>query len=933
MNAVRWLTRNIGWRGRLQSTAGRVAMVTLLVLSTGRIAGAAIEAPSGAAAPPIRLGFVEGDVLFWRPGSGDWEAARKNIPLAAGDALATRNGKLEMQIARQSFFRAADGTELELKSNEPGFLQVAVSGGSVVVDARELHAQAIEIDTPNATVGIQRDGFYRVDFASESTRVVVRRGGEASVTAMGGTVTVVASGEAADITGNPTGESTTSAAPPFDEWDRWNYARADQYLAAPRSNAVSADIYGTEDLEQYGSWRYSGTYGRVWAPYSVPAGWSPYSDGRWLWDPFYGWSWVDYSPWGWAPFHYGRWVYAGYWGWAPGPALAVPFYSPALVAFFGGPGFSIGIGVPFVSWVGLGWGEPLIPWWGGVGFIGVPCWNGWGGPHVVNNVVINNNTVINANTVNIYRNAQVAGGMVGVPKNQFDTRSLDRVRLQNVSTNNLTPIHGQLPVTSKTAAGAAPSKMPMPDLNGQRQLTSASNGSANFARQSSQALGAQRAGTSGLQDGTKTTSNAALDALRRGGPGALTEPRSGQSGSATQSADLRRGNVPPVPNGAKGAGVDALHGAAPSGQGATAASTGAANFGRTTGQPAVSADGSKPVSGAFNSLRTAPPPLPGGSKGGATQALRAAPSSVGAANFGRTTGQPPVSTSSNKPVSGAFNSLRTTPPPLPGGSKGGMTQALRGAPSSTGAAVTSPPASNFQRAPVPFNAGKPAAGTGSFNGLRSAPPPVPSGPRGAAADGLRRNAPTVSTFGSSASSNFTRAQQAPPLPAVGKPGSAAMFGRSASSNFGRTQQPPQLPAAGTYSRLRTQPFSPQVQRGGGSMPDMRRYGSGGGSPAAVQTRRFASIDRQPEQRGAVQRPSMPSMNAFRAQSGRAAAPAPQASMPSFSRGGGGTFSRPSGGSFGGFGGSHGGGGGFSHGGITGGGRSMAGVMGGGKFGH
>ena len=45
----------------------------------------------------------------------------------------------------------------------------------------------------------------------------------------------------------------------------------------------------------------------------------------------------------------------------------------------------VGFGVPFVSWVALGWGEPFYPWWGPVGFIGRPCWWGWGGPHWGNN--------------------------------------------------------------------------------------------------------------------------------------------------------------------------------------------------------------------------------------------------------------------------------------------------------------------------------------------------------------------------------------------------------------------------------------------------------------------------------------------------------------------------------------------------------------------
>ena len=71
-----------------------------------------------------------------------------------------------------------------------------------------------------------------------------------------------------------------------------------------------------------------------------------------------------------------------------------PVYAPALVAFFGAPGVRIAIGAPFVSWVALGWGEPCVPWWGRPGFVGRAWWGGWGGPRVVNNVVINRTTVV-----------------------------------------------------------------------------------------------------------------------------------------------------------------------------------------------------------------------------------------------------------------------------------------------------------------------------------------------------------------------------------------------------------------------------------------------------------------------------------------------------------------------------------------------------------
>src|SRR5882762_10620024 len=44
--------------------------------------------------------------------------------------------------------------------------------------------------------------------------------------------------------------------------------------------------------------------------------------------------------------HYGRWIYIGTaWGWIPPPLVVVPVYVPALVAFLGGPHFSVGIGI------------------------------------------------------------------------------------------------------------------------------------------------------------------------------------------------------------------------------------------------------------------------------------------------------------------------------------------------------------------------------------------------------------------------------------------------------------------------------------------------------------------------------------------------------------------------------------------------------------
>lgn len=460
---------------------------------------------------PARLGHVEGDVAFWRPGAEEWEAATVNIPLASGDALASRDGRFEIQVGPQSFIRGADGTQLRVKSQEPDFLQLEVTQGSVVVDLRRLPVgHLVAIDSPQGAVNLDRDGFYRVDVDAETTRVTVRRAGVATLTPRDGQPLRVATGEAVSVSGGASAQFALVAAPAFDEWDRWNYARADSYLAAPSAAVVSSDVYGVAELDRHGSWREVATYGRVWAPYTVSAGWAPYTSGRWLLDPVYGWSWVDYQPWGWAPFHYGRWVYVGYWAWAPGPVLVRPVYAPALVAFFTPSlSVSVGFGVPFVSWVALGWGEPLLPWWGGVGFYGVPCWYGWGGPRIINNTtIINYGDTVYGDQINIYRNTKNPGGLVGVPKDRFGGADVQRVRLAALSDRDVKPLRGGgLPASAATGhrPGNAPArpKGALPDL---RQ-----------ARQSAPQTGRQSAVTS-FNRGTATDSPASPPKAASGRP-------------------------------------------------------------------------------------------------------------------------------------------------------------------------------------------------------------------------------------------------------------------------------------------------------------------------------------------------------------------------------------------------------------------------------
>jgi len=440
-----------------------VAAAALFVALGSPAPGAVADAPAGRAAAgptPPRLRFVDGEVSFWRPGAEDWAPAKVNTPLAAGDALSTGTGaNLELEIGPGAFVRAGEGTELALTSLEADMQQYKLTAGHIALDARRLPGErAIEVDTPNGAFTVDHPGYYRIDVDGERTTFSTRRDGRATVVPAAGEATDIGAGRQVVLEGTDEPRLATGAAPAPDPWDRWNLDRDEEEGASSGSaRYASPDVAGGADLDRYGAWRDTPRYGPVWVPRAVGPSWAPYSTGRWLWDPYYGWSWIDDAPWGWAPYHYGRWVYLdAYWGWAPGPVVVAPVYAPALVAFLG-PHVSVGVGVPFVSWVALGWGEPLIPWWGPVGFFGTCWWGGWGGPRVVNNVVIHRHTYVNVRNVTAFHNQTVRGGVVAVDRDHFGRGHVERGRLARADLGRLDPIRGR-PGVKPTPASLVPER-------------------------------------------------------------------------------------------------------------------------------------------------------------------------------------------------------------------------------------------------------------------------------------------------------------------------------------------------------------------------------------------------------------------------------------------------------------------------------------------
>lgn len=426
----------------------RVAMgLTALFLFAGT--GAAAPTSADANLTPPRLSLVEGSVSFWRPGAVDWTTAALNTPLAPGDALYSgERANLELQIGNRAFVRTGERTQLSLVNRGRDYLQFRVADGQVSIDLRALPATGltVEVDTPNAVFTINRSGYYRLDVDRDTSRFITGRGGRATVIPAGGQALSVAASEELVVEGEIAPRVESYVAPEPDAWDKWNHARTDHLLDALSARYLPADVYGAETLDHYGDWRVVPDYGTVWVPAGLPPNWAPYSTGRWTWDSFYGWSWIDDAPWGWAPFHYGRWVYLnGFWAWTPGTAGRPSVYSPALVAFFNSPG--VGAGVPALGWVALSWGEPVIPWWGRRGFVGVPSWRGWAGPR--NKVVAPRIGDADDHDTR-WRNARVGHAMIAVRHDQFGRGAVQVAPASKFAA--LAPVAGRLPVQPTAAS-------------------------------------------------------------------------------------------------------------------------------------------------------------------------------------------------------------------------------------------------------------------------------------------------------------------------------------------------------------------------------------------------------------------------------------------------------------------------------------------------
>jgi hypothetical protein len=436
------------------------------------MAALALQAPALAddetADLPSRVGRVSdvaGELfLATQERADEWAPIGLNYPVTSGDSLwVSANGRAEIDYGGGRFRMAGD-TNLHINALDDRRLALFVASGQLIVRVRSLEpGEVARIETHNTQIEIDRPGQYRVDVDPDRERTTLTvRAGEAAIRFAGGMQQTLA-GQAATVMGADGAGLAIQNGFGNDGFDAWSSARDQRYESARGPAYVSPDMVGARDLEDYGTWETTASYGPVWYPSTVAVGWAPYRFGHWTWVGPWGWTWVDAAPWGYAPFHYGRWVWhAGRWGWCPGTRVARPVWAPALVGWYGGQGWA-NAGPPVYGWVPLGWGEPYLPSWRRCSG---NCWRQLNQPYAVAQTD-------RRYVPQRYANATVPGAMTAVTGAVL-TGS------RPVAPNQISV--GTLPGTTPPLLGSAPQVAPMPRQGARRPTAAPIPASAQYER-------------------------------------------------------------------------------------------------------------------------------------------------------------------------------------------------------------------------------------------------------------------------------------------------------------------------------------------------------------------------------------------------------------------------------------------------------------------
>jgi hypothetical protein len=229
-----------------------------------------------------RVQYMSGQVSMQPGGVNDWIAASQNRPLTTADRVWTdKNSQAELNVG-DGYIRMNSETSLTLANVTDRNVQLELDQGALELTVRHLEPGEIyEVDTPNYAFTVMKSGVYRFDvYPSEDQSWVTVRSGYGEATGRGNAVRVNSGKQARFSNGNSL-QYVAEDAPARDGFDDWVQVRDKRLDSSASAQYVSPGVIGYQDLDGYGRWVPTPSYGTVWIPSSVPVGWAPYRFGHW----------------------------------------------------------------------------------------------------------------------------------------------------------------------------------------------------------------------------------------------------------------------------------------------------------------------------------------------------------------------------------------------------------------------------------------------------------------------------------------------------------------------------------------------------------------------------------------------------------------------------------------------------------------------------
>lgn len=281
----------------------------------------------------VRISLAQGTVEINQQDGRGWQRVAINAPLTQADQVRTGvDGRAEVEFEAGSTVKLIPNGELtfqrlELAPDGEHLSDVAVTQGTAFFTLNDHDAPGFRALFPEGVATApDNKARFRVTVANGTGEVRVLDG-KAEVAAANDSYLLKKNDLLALTATAPAALAKVRAE---DSWDEWSQALDKQ----AGGQAIKAQ------LANYGQWQ-----GGWWHPSGVAAGWNPYMNGAWFFDPTLGYMWDSFYDWGWAPFHYGMWWDSPS-GWAWSPLGGSFFMGGPLLVTTGMGGTAAGLKVP-----------------------------------------------------------------------------------------------------------------------------------------------------------------------------------------------------------------------------------------------------------------------------------------------------------------------------------------------------------------------------------------------------------------------------------------------------------------------------------------------------------------------------------------------------------------------------------------------------------